>query len=56
MNAAAKALAEGSLFRGGFATVNLSKQTVFMGLLLAAVLFSALSVVYTENMQRHLFS
>ena len=56
MNAAAKVLAEGSLFRGGVTTVNWSKQTFWMALFLAAVLFSALAVIYIENTQRHLFS
>ena len=56
MNAAARVLAQGSLFRGGVNTVNWSKQTISVMVLFASVLSSALGVIYVENSERHVFS
>jgi cell division protein FtsL len=56
MNAAAKALSQGSVFRTGLSGITWSKQSVFMICLMASVLLCALSVIYVENSQRRLFS
>lgn len=54
MNAAARALSQGSLTEGQAWTF--STQTLGMILLLIAVLASALAVVYVKTLQRDLFS
>lgn len=55
MNAAARALAEGSFASTGGRTFTFSSQTLGLILLVMAVLASAVSVVYVKNLNRELF-
>jgi len=55
MNAAARALAEGSLVSTASRQFILSSQVLGMILLVIAVLASAVAVVYVKNLDRQLF-
>lgn len=56
MNAAARALAQGSLVGGERRSWALSVHTCGLILLMLAVLASALTVIYVKDLQRSLFS
>lgn len=56
MNAAARALAQGSFVNVSGQAFSLSRQTLGIILLVMTVLASALSVVYVKNLDRELFS
>lgn len=56
MNAAARALEQGCLFRGSVKSFSVSRETIGIIILVVAVLVSALAVVYAKNSQRRLFS
>lgn len=56
MNAAARALAQGSLNSIGCRSFMVTSQLLGVMLLIIAVLASAVSVVYVKNLNRHLFS
>lgn len=56
MNAAARTLTSSTWFRGHVKQIAMTKEGVLAGLLLIAVLVSALSVVYIKNEQRAYFS
>ena len=55
MNAAAKALAENSLSFDNIITKFFSKKSLGTTLLIIAVLFSALAIVYVRQLDRQLF-
>jgi|GEM_PF-186258 len=55
MNAAARALAEGTLAPAGVRTIAISSQMLGLILLVVAVLASAVAVVYVKNLDRQLF-
>lgn len=52
MNAAAKGMSHSDFFHGHLASMRLSRQICLQIALLAAVLISALAVVYTTNVHR----
>ncbi len=52
MNAAAKVINQSNLFNGQLADMHMSKSVYLLIVLLAAVLVSALSVIYTTNSYR----
>ncbi len=56
MNAAAKALAQGTFVSASQSTATLSSQMLGVILLIVAVLTSAFSVVYVKALDRNLFS
>lgn len=56
MNAAATVIQQTNFFNGQFADIRLSKQWWLQIVLLLAVLFSALAVIYTTNLHRLTFS
>lgn len=56
MNAAAKVINQSNLFHGHLADMHMSKSMYLLILLLAAVLISALSVIYSTNSYRSSFS
>ena len=56
MNAAARVINQGNLFNGHLADMHMSKSIYVLILLLAAVLISALGVVYSTNSYRSTFS
>lgn len=56
MNAAAKIINQSNLFHGHLADMRMSKSAYALVLLLAAVLISALGVVYSTNSYRSTFS
>ena len=56
MNAAARALAQGSLFRGEYRRITFTGEWVVAIVLSVAVLLSAMAVVYVKNYERTLFS
>lgn len=56
MNAAAKVLDSATLFRGNITQLRLTKESCVVVFLLAAMLMSALMIVYVKNEQRNLFS
>lgn len=56
MNAAARALAQGSLVGIDGRSLTFSRQTIGMILLVIAVLTSALAVVYVKALDRQMFS
>lgn len=56
MNAAARALAQGSLANGNSRSWTFSVHTCGLILLMLAVLASALTVIYVKDLQRGLFS
>jgi cell division protein FtsL len=53
MNAAAKTLSHGNLFRGDWSSFLRGDLSVLSLLLWLAMIFSALSVVYVRNLERH---
>ena len=55
MNAAAKALAQGSISNGGIRSIVLSRHNFGLIFLVIAVLVSAFSVVYVKDLNRRLF-
>lgn len=55
MNAAARALAGGTLAPAGVRIITISSQTLGLILLVIAVLASAVAVVYVKNLDRQLF-
>lgn len=55
MNAAAKALAQGTFVSWGGRSLQCSTRMVGLVLLIVAVLASAMAVVYIKNFNRHLF-
>lgn len=55
MNAAARALTQGTFTSFNVSSLTLSSQTIGIILLIIAVLSSALSVVYVKNLNRQLF-
>lgn len=56
MNAAAKVINQSTLFNGHWADMHMTKSVYVLVLLLAAVLISALGVVYSTNCYRSTFS
>jgi cell division protein FtsL len=56
MNAAAKVINQGTLFKGQLADMHMSKSLYMLIVLLIAVLVSALAVVYSTNSYRLTFS
>jgi len=56
MNAAARVLAQGSIFRGEYRRITLTAELVLAIALSIAVLISAMAVVYVKNHERSLFS
>lgn len=56
MNAAAKVINRSSLFHGQLADMQMSKSVYMLIILLAAVLISALGVIYSTNSYRSTFS
>lgn len=56
MNAAARAINQGTLFNGQLADMKMSKSFYMLIVLLMAVLLSALGVVYSTNSYRITFS
>jgi len=56
MNAAAKSLGSGYLFRGNIRHVKLSRESMTMIVLLVLSLMTALAIVYIKNEQRILFA
>jgi cell division protein FtsL len=56
MNAAAKVMHQSNFFSGHFADLRISKSFCFHLMLLCALLFSALTVVYITNQHRVTFS
>jgi len=56
MNAAARALEQGSLFHGNVFRLALGKRFTLVACLIACVLLSAISVIYVKNNYRYYFS
>lgn len=56
MNAAAKVINQGNLFNGQLADMHMSKSIYMLIVLLAAVLVSALAVIYSTNSYRSTLS
>lgn len=56
MNAAAKIINQSNIFHGHLADMQMSKATYLLVLLLAAVLISALGVIYSTNSYRSSFN
>lgn len=56
MNAAARVINQGNLFNGQLADMHMSKSLYMLIALLAAVLLSALAVIYSTNSYRSTFS
>lgn len=56
MNAAARVINQSNLFHGHLAEMHMSKSAYVLILLLAAVLISALGVIYSTNSYRSAFS
>lgn len=56
MNAAARVINQSNLFHGHLADMHMSKSVYMLILLLAAVLISALGVIYSTNSYRSTFS
>jgi cell division protein FtsL len=56
MNAAAKVINQGNLFNGHLADLHMAKSTYLLFILMAAVLLSALGIVYTTNSYRYTLS
>lgn len=56
MNAAAKVINQSNLFHGHLAEMQMSKSAYLLILLMAAVLISALGVIYSTNSYRSTFS
>lgn len=56
MNAAAKVINQSNVFHGHLADMQMSKSIYMLVLLLAAVLISALGVIYNTNSYRSTFS
>lgn len=56
MNAAARVINQSNLFHGHLADMHMSKSVYMLILLLAAVLVSALGVIYSTNSYRSTFS
>lgn len=56
MNAAAKVINQGNLFNGQWADIHMSKSIYMLMVLLAAVLVSALAVIYSTNSYRSTLS
>jgi cell division protein FtsL len=56
MNAAAREISQSNFFSGQLTEVRLSKQFYLQLILLFAILFSALAVVYVTNQHRLTFS
>jgi len=56
MNAAAKVINQSNLFNGQLAQMHMSKSFYMLTVLLAAVLLSALAVIYSTNSYRSTFS
>lgn len=56
MNAAARVLAQGNLFRGEYRRMTLTSEIVLVLALSLAVLLSAMAIVYVKNHERSLFS
>ncbi len=56
MNAASKALAQTNWHQGKLFSWHISKSNFLTLILLMAVVFSALSVIYVKTLNRHLFS
>lgn len=52
MNAAARTLTQGNLFKGDFAGLVLARRSLFICLLWVAVISSALAVIYTKHLER----
>jgi cell division protein FtsL len=56
MNAAAKVINQSNVFHGHLADMHMSKSIYVLVLLLAAVLISALGVIYSTNSYRSAFN
>ena len=56
MNAAAKALAQGTLTVGNVRSIVLSRQNMGVFILVVMILASAFAVVYVKDLNRRLFS
>lgn len=56
MNAAARVINQSNIFHGHLADMHMSKSIYLLILLLAAVLISALGVIYSTNSYRSTFS
>lgn len=56
MNAAAKVINQSNIFHGHLAEMQMSKSAYMLILLMAAVLISALGVIYSTNAYRSTFS
>lgn len=56
MNAAAKVINQSNIFHGHLAEMQMSKSAYMLILLMAAVLISALGVIYSTNSYRSTFS
>lgn len=56
MNAAAKVINQSNLFNGQLADMHMSKSIYMLIVLLAAVLVSALGVIYTTNSYRSMLN
>ncbi len=56
MNAAARTLSQGSLFRGDYKFLSVSRQSFGVFIVIFAVLLSAIAVIYVKNLDRRLFS
>lgn len=56
MNAAARTLSQGNIFRGDLMSMNVSKKSAFLFVLWVAVITSALSVIYIRHLERQLFN
>lgn len=56
MNAAARTLAQGSLFRGDYHRLAITREWLLITILAVVVLCSAMAVVYVKNTERSVFS
>lgn len=56
MNAAARVLAQGNIFRSEWYDITFSKQVTGLALLLLFILSSAISLVYMKNLQQQYFN
>lgn len=56
MNAAARALTQGNVFRGDLSTLSVSKKSGFIFFLWISVIASALGIIYLRHVERQLIS
>lgn len=56
MNAAARALAQGNVFKGEYRQMPITRELIGLIFLIVLVLSSALAVVYLKNSERNYFS